>query len=75
METAEGEIVAGCNVENVSLGLGICAERVAIFAALARGLTPRGRLVVVTRTEDGFKRRHSPPVRFVPMTGKAEEQD
>jgi protein-L-isoaspartate(D-aspartate) O-methyltransferase len=32
-------------------------------------------LVVVTRTEDGFKRRHSTPVRFVPMTGKAEEQD
>jgi pyrimidine-nucleoside phosphorylase/thymidine phosphorylase len=50
LETAEGEVVAGCNVENASLGLGICAERVAIFAALARGLSPRGRLIVATRT-------------------------
>ncbi|MCK4413249.1 MAG: thymidine phosphorylase [Candidatus Eisenbacteria sp.] len=52
LETAEGELVSGCNVENASLGLGICAERVAIFAALARGLTPGGRLVVVTRTSN-----------------------
>ena len=30
-------------------------------------------LVLVTRTEDGFERRSVSPVRFVPMTGKAEE--
>ncbi len=36
--TASGEIVAGCNVENASYGLSICAERAALFAARARGL-------------------------------------
>ena len=37
--TADGRIVVGCNVENASYGLTICAERVAISAAIAQGCT------------------------------------
>ena len=33
----DGEVVTGCNVENASYPLGICAERTAIFSALAKG--------------------------------------
>ena len=36
--TASGEIVGGCNVENASYGLSICAERSAVFTARGRGL-------------------------------------
>ena len=37
VRTTSGEIFTGCNVENVSFGLTICAERVALTAAVAAG--------------------------------------
>ncbi len=37
VETEEGAIVTGCNVENASYGLSICAERVALTRAVAEG--------------------------------------
>ncbi len=35
--TEDGKIFSGCNIENTSFGLTICAERTAIFAAVAVG--------------------------------------
>ena len=46
--TTSGEIVGGCNVENSSYPAGSCAERVALGAAVARGLRHFTHVVVVS---------------------------
>jgi len=38
LRTRTGEIVTGCNIENASYGLTLCAERVAVFKAVSEGL-------------------------------------
>jgi cytidine deaminase len=48
LETAEGVIVAGCNVENASYGLTICAERSAIATAVSLGHQQFRRLALVS---------------------------
>jgi cytidine deaminase len=47
------EIVPGVIVENVSLGLAMCAERVALFAAVAQGLHPDALALVAPKTSGG----------------------
>ena len=39
VQTASGRIFTGCNIENASYGLTICAERVAVFKAVSEGET------------------------------------
>jgi len=50
LETDTGEIVTGCNVENATYGLTVCAERVAIFKALSEGKRSFKRIAVVADT-------------------------
>jgi cytidine deaminase len=50
LETADGTIVTGCNIENASYGLTICAERTAIFKALSEGHRTFRRVAVVADT-------------------------
>ncbi|HXF04158.1 MAG TPA: cytidine deaminase [Blastocatellia bacterium] len=47
---ASGRVITGCNVENASYGLTICAERVALFKALSEGIRDFRKLAVVTDT-------------------------
>lgn len=50
--TSSGKIFTGCNIENSSYGLTICAERVAIFSAIAAGERQIEKLVVVADTPE-----------------------
>jgi len=50
IETADGTVVTGCNFENATLGLTICAERVAMFKALSEGHRAFTRVAIVADT-------------------------
>jgi len=50
LETTSGEIITGCNIENATYGLTVCAERVAIFKALSEGQRSFTRIAVVADT-------------------------
>jgi cytidine deaminase len=49
--TDEGVIVTGCNIENATYGLTICAERVAMFKALSEGHRRFTHVAVVADTD------------------------
>ena len=48
LEALDGRVFAGCNVENASFGLTICAERMAFGAAIVAGAQQFRRVVVVS---------------------------
>jgi len=52
VETEDGEIITGCNVESASYGLTVCAERVAIWNAVSKGKKRITNIAVVVDTED-----------------------
>ena len=47
LRTRAGEIITGCNIENATYGLTLCAERVAVFKAVSEGLTRFDAIAVV----------------------------
>ncbi len=50
IEDEHGHIYTGCNVENASYGLTLCAERVAVFKAISEGAGRLIRIAVVADT-------------------------
>jgi len=51
LETRDGAIVTGCNIENATYGLTICAERVAMFKAVSEGRRHFRRVAIVADTQ------------------------
>ena len=51
LEAANGNVHTGCNIENASYGLTMCAERVALFKALSEGVREFTRIVVAADTQ------------------------
>ena len=51
IETADGVVITGCNIENATYGLTVCAERVAMFKAISDGHDSFRRIAIVADTE------------------------
>lgn len=48
LEAQDGQVFTGCNIENASFGLTMCAERVALFKAMSEGHSGFSRIAIVT---------------------------
>jgi len=51
LEDEFGEVFAGCNIENATFGLTLCAERVAVFKAISEGARRFRRIAIAADTE------------------------
>ena len=52
LETEDGAVIAGCNVENATYGLTVCAERVAVLKAISEGHRAFRRIAIVADTTE-----------------------
>jgi cytidine deaminase len=52
LEAEDGTVITGCNVENATYGLTICAERVAVFKAISEGHRVFRRIAIVADTSE-----------------------
>jgi cytidine deaminase len=51
LEAADGTVITGCNIENATYGLTMCAERVAMFKAISDGHRAFTRIAIVADTD------------------------
>ena len=51
LEAADGTVISGCNIENATYGLTMCAERVAMFKAISEGHRAFTRIAIVADTD------------------------
>lgn len=51
LEGADGRVFTGCNVENATYGLTVCAERVAVWKAISEGARKFQRIAVAADTD------------------------
>ncbi len=54
--SADGRIFTGCNIENASYSLTICAERTAVFKAISEGVTKFSAIAIAGSTNDDFSK-------------------
>ncbi len=50
LECEDGRVFSGCNIENATYGLTLCAERVAVFKAVSEGARDFRRIVIAADT-------------------------
>ena len=82
LECEDGSVYTGCNVENAVYPAGICAERSAIFHAVAEGHTHFRRIVIAGKSEDfcvpcgvcrQVMREFSTDLEIICLNGRGEE--
>ena len=83
LECEDGSVYTGCNVENAVYPAGICAERNAIFHAVAEGRTRFRRIVIAGKSHDfcvpcgmcrQVMREFSPDLEIICLNGAGEEK-
>ena len=83
LECEDGTVYTGCNVENAAYPAGICAERNAIFHAVAEGHTRFRRIVIAGRSRDfcvpcgvcrQVMREFAPQLEIICLNGLGEEK-